>query len=243
MKTAQQLSRGACVFALVMSGAVSSLAMAQDEEGFSGRAGLGFLGTSGNTENESLNANFDLWWNYEPWSHSLRGLAIRADTSGVTTAEAFSLDWQSRYEINEKSYVFGLISYDDDEFSAIETQTREVIGYGRRIIENDRQLWNAQVGAGARQADLRSGLSEDESIIFLGTDYLLNISDTSTFTQTLTIEDGSSNRYTEATSALSTEIRENLAIVLSYTIKNNSDVAPGLEKTDTFTAISIEYGF
>ena len=205
--------------------------------------GLGFLGTSGNTENESLNTNFDLWWNYEPWSHSLRGLAIRSETSNVTTAEAYSLDWQSRYAINDNDYVFGLLSLDNDEFSAFDSQTREVIGYGRRIMDSERHLWNAQVGAGARQADLRDGTSNDESILFLGTDYLLNISETSAFTQTLSIEHGSDNTYTEATSALNTEIRENLAIVLSYTIKNNSDVAPGLEKTDTFTAISIEYGF
>jgi putative salt-induced outer membrane protein len=218
-------------------------AMAQNEEGFSGRAGLGFLGTSGNSENKSLNTNFDLWWNYDAWSHSLRGLAIRSETSGVTTADAFSLEWQSRYSFTDNDYVFGLVALDNDKFSAYDKQTREVVGYGRRLVENDRHLWNAQVGAGARQADLRNGLSQDESILYLGTDYLLNISETSSFTQTLTIEHGSDNRYTEATSALSTEIRENLAIVFSYTIKNNSDVQPGLEKTDTFTAISIEYGF
>jgi hypothetical protein len=26
-------------------------------------------------------------------------------------------------------------------------------------------------------------------------------------------------------------------------LKNNSDVLPGIEKTDSFTAISLEYGF
>jgi putative salt-induced outer membrane protein len=34
-----------------------------------------------------------------------------------------------------------------------------------------------------------------------------------------------------------------LALVLSYTIKNNSDVPAGVEETDTFTAISLEYAF
>jgi hypothetical protein len=31
--------------------------------------------------------------------------------------------------------------------------------------------------------------------------------------------------------------------VLSYVIKNNSDVPAGIEKTDRFTALSLEYGF
>lgn len=232
-----------CLLAVIGCSFFTMNATAQDDPGFSGRAGLGFLGTSGNTENQSLNTNFNLWWNYEPWSHSLSGLAIQSETSNVTTAKAYNLTWQSRYAINESDYVFGLVALDDNQFSAYDSQMREVIGYGRRIVDSERHLWNAQVGAGARQADLRNGMSQDESILYLGTDYRLVISETSTFSQTLSIEHGSDNRFTAATSALSTEIRENLAIVVSYTINNNSDVLPGLEKTDTFTAISIEYGF
>ena len=125
------------LLALVASMSFVGSASAQDEEGFSGRVGLGYLGTSGNTENESLNTNFDLWWNYDPWSHSLRGLAIRSETSSVTTAEAYSLDWQSRYAINENDYVFGLLALDKDEFSAFDSQTRQVIGYGRRLLDTE----------------------------------------------------------------------------------------------------------
>jgi putative salt-induced outer membrane protein len=218
-------------------------AWAQDEEGFSGRVGLGYLATSGNSDNESLNANFDLWWNYDPWSHSLKGLTIRSKTSSVTTAKAYSLEWQSRYAINETDYVFGLVAIDDDQFSAYDSQTREVIGYGRRLLDGEKHLWNAQAGIGARQSDLRNGTSEDEAIIYLGSDYRMTISESAEFTQTLGIEHGSENTFLQAKSALSAEIQENLAIVISYTIKNNSDVLPGTEKTDTFTAISIEYGF
>ena len=33
------------------------------------------------------------------------------------------------------------------------------------------------------------------------------------------------------------------SVVLSYTIRNNSDVPVGTEKTDTFTAVALEYTF
>jgi putative salt-induced outer membrane protein YdiY len=39
------------------------------------------------------------------------------------------------------------------------------------------------------------------------------------------------------------ETRGNLALVASYVIKSNSDVPVGIEKTDRYTAISLEYGF
>ena len=222
---------------------VSSVGLAQDEEGFSGRIALGYLATSGNAENESLNANFDLWWNYAPWSHSLTGQIIKASSASVTTAEAYGLTWTSNYSINETDYLFGLVALDKDEFSAYDQQIREAIGYGRRFIDSETHVLSGKAGVGARQADLRDGTSQDEVILYLGGDYQWIISETSEFTQTLAIESGSDNTYLEATSALSANVRERLALVFSFTIKSNSDVLPGTEKTDTFTAISLEYAF
>ena len=236
----ERLNRLAMITLLALT---TSIGFAQDEEGFSGRVALGYLATSGNSESESFNGNFDLWWNYDPWSHSLSGLAIQSSTSGVTTAEAYGLAWKSNYAINETDYVFGLLAWDQDEFSAYDQQVRETVGYGRRFIDRENHTLNSEVGVGARQAVLRTGMSQNEAIVYLGADYRWIITETSEFTQTLAIESGSDNRYTEATSALSANVRENLALVVSYTIKSNSDVLPGTENTDTFTAISLEYTF
>ena len=63
------------------------------------------------------------------------------------------------------------------------------------------------------------------------------------FNQTLAIESGSDNTYTESISSLGVDINDALALVVSYTLRNNSDVLPGTEKTDTFTAITIEYSY
>jgi putative salt-induced outer membrane protein len=217
--------------------------LAQDEEGFSGRAGLGYLATTGNSETESLNINFAMGWNYAPWHHRFNGLAVRSSTSNVTTAQAYGLSWKSNYDISETAFWYGLIAWDQDEFSAYDQQVREALGYGRHFISTERHDLSGEVGLGARQADLRDGTSRSEAILRLSGDYRWTISETSEFAQTLAIESGSDNTYVEAKSSLSADIRENLAIVVSYTIKNNSDVQPGTEKTDTFTAVSIEYKY
>ena len=83
-----------------------------------------------------------------------------------------------------------------------------------------------KVLAGARQADLRDGTTQDEGILRLSGDYLWRISETARFNQTLAIESGSDNTYLEAKSSLSADIRDSLALVVSYTIKSNSDVLP-----------------
>jgi len=237
------MTRSNKLAALVALTLGSSTGFAQDEEGFSGRAALGYLATSGNSESDSLNANGGLWWNYAPWSHSLLARAIQSNTSGISTAKAYGLAWKSDYALNETDYVFGLIAWDKDKFSAYDQQIREVVGYGRRFIARERHILNGEAGFGARQADLRNGTSQDDGILHLGGDYRWIISDTSEFTQTLSIDSSSDNTFLEATSALSANVRDSLALVISYTIKNNSDVLPGTEKTDTFTAISLEYAF
>lgn len=222
---------------------LASVGLAQEDAGFSGRAGLGVLATSGNSDNKSINANFDLWWNYAPWGHSLKGAAIKSSTSGVTTAEANSLAWQSKYNLNDSDYIFGLLAWDTDEFSTYDQQLREAVGYGRRFVDNEKHFLSGEIGIGARQSDLRDGTSQSDTIGYLGGEYRWSISESSQFSQTLGIESGSSNTYIEATSALGAKVRDNLALIIAYTIKNNSDVLPGLEKTDTFTTISLEYSF
>ncbi len=216
---------------------------AQNEEGFSGRVALGYLATSGNSESENLNTSFDLGWNYVPWHHSFSGSAVRASSSDVTTAEAYGLEWQSDYDFSDNAYAFGRIAWNDDKFSGYERQIREVFGYGRRFIDLERHTLNGEVGGGARQANLRDGTTQDEAIVRLNADYLWNISDTSEFNQTLAIEAGSDNRYTETVTKLTANIRDSFSVVLSYTIQNNSDIPAGTVKRDTFTAVALEYTF
>ena len=225
---------------LIVAGPVNA---AEEEEGFSGRVGLGYIAASGNSDSKSANGAFDLLWNYEPWRHSLSGTAIKSSTSGVTTAEAFGITGQSKYDFSEHSYLFGLLAFNSDEFSVIDKQTRAAVGYGRRLIDTDKHVLSVEAGVGQRWADLRDGTSEDEIIFRAAGDYLWQITETSKFTQTLSVESGSSNTYTEAVSAVNANILDTLALVLSFTVKHNSDVLPGIDKTDTLTAISLEYTF
>lgn len=213
------------------------------EEGLSGKVAFGYLATSGNSESKNMNLSFGFDIDKERWHHGLDGQAVRASSRNVTTAEAYSLAWQTRYDFGEHNYIFGRLAWNEDRFSAYDRQVREVFGYGRRFIDGEKHRLDGEAGAGFRQADLRDGTSEDDSIARLSLDYEWKISETAGFTQTLAVESGSENTYTEWVSSLSADVLKNLAIVLSYTIKRNSEVPAGTLKRDTFTAISLEYSF
>lgn len=232
-----RLSSGLALFALTGS------ALAQGDEGLSGKVAFGYLSTTGNAENENLNLNFSGEHIRGNWTHSLEGQAVKANTNDVTTAESYGLAWQTEYDFSENNYAFGRVDWDKDEFSAYEKQTREIVGYGRRILESERHMLNGEAGIGARQGDLRDGTSQDDQIGRLSLDYTWTISETATFEQTFAVESGSDNTYTETMSSLSADVWGDFAIVLSYTIKRNSTVPAGVAKRDTNTAISLEYSF
>lgn len=213
------------------------------EQGWSGQAALGILATSGNSETTNANAYLELAYDLDRWHHLGRLAAAGADSEGETTAERYKAGYKAKFDISEHNYLFGLINYEKDKFSGYDRQISETIGYGRRVLDSDRHVLNLEAGAGFKQSDLRDGSSENGAILRLATDYLWRISDTAKFTQDIGIEQGSGNTYLESITALNATLIEQLGLVLSYTIKTNSDVPAGSEKTDTFTALSLEYAF
>ena len=64
---------------------------------------------------------------------------------------------------------------------------------------------------------------------------------TSGNTENLAVEAGDKNTYLESKTAVSAKPVGNLALVASYTVKHNTDVLPITEKTDTYTALSLEF--
>ena len=238
--------RTLCALAfLILSGsALAQAPAAAPPDPFVGNVSLGYLATAGNTDSNNGNFSFEVTWDLDgPWKHDWNALAINARTDGVTTAESYSAAYKAMRDFSENSYLFFSTDWRQDEFSGYDRQASQAIGYGRRLIDTDRHMLAVEGGAGTKQSDLITGEELDEAIIRGGLDYLLNISESSQFSQKLLLEQGDENRYTESTSALKASIVGNIAIVFSITIKNNSDVPVGIEDTDRFTAVSLEYGF
>ncbi|HET9680011.1 MAG TPA: DUF481 domain-containing protein, partial [Gammaproteobacteria bacterium] len=82
-----------------------------------------------------------------------------------------------------------------------------------------------------------------DGIIRLSGNYQWSITDNSSFTQTLAVETGDANTYSESVSSLTASLMGDLALRLSYTMRSNSDVPLGAEETDTYTAVSVLYTF
>ena len=242
----QELNVVAVVLAALSSMPVFAQGSANPpQKGVSGQVALGYLATSGNTDSKNANASFGLLYALDFWKHEFDLSAVSATSNSVKTAEAYSAKYEGRRAFGEdqKAYIFTALDWKEDRFSAYDRQVSETAGYGRRLIERGPHVLNAEIGAGSRQATLRDGTDQNDGIVRGAVDYALTFSEMTGFTQDLTVESGSSNTSFESVSALKARLVGNIGLVLSYRIKHNSDVPPGVEATDRFTSISLEYSF
>lgn len=221
----------------------SLMAQDQPESPWAGKAKLGYLATSGNTENSTLNSGFEVGYKAGKWSHLFKAAAINSSENNVTTAEAYDAGWKSERNMSDKDFLFGRLDWRKDRFGGFDTQFSQTVGYGRRLIDTDKHKLSAEAGVGARQSDLQDGTTESETIFRGGMDYKWSFSENAHFSQGLAVESGSKNTYLESVSAVSAQLVGNLALVASYTVKHNTDVPPLTEETDTYTALSLEYVF
>jgi len=210
---------------------------------WAGKVTMGYLATSGNTETTTLNSGFEVGYTAGKWLHVAQAAAINASEDNVTTAEAYDLGWKSERNLTDHDFLFGRLSWRKDRFGGFDTQFSQSVGYGRRLLNLDRHKLNAEIGAGARQSTRQDDTKESETILRGGLYYKWILSETADFRQDLTVEGGDKNTYLESVTALSARLFGDLALVASYTVKHNTDVPPLTEKTDTHTALALEYAF
>jgi len=231
------------VFVATLALAAPLLAAEEENDPLEGNVKFGYLATTGNTETSSLNTSFEAAYTAGRWVHEAMASAINASENKITTAEAYEAGWKSGWDFTERDYVFGRLNWRKDRFGGFDTQFSQTVGYGRRIIDTEVHSLDGELGFGARQSEDQLGDTDNETIATGALKYKGKFSETSEFGQAFRVEAGSENTFSESVTSISAKLIGALNLVASYTIRNNSDVPVGTEKTDTRTAVSLEYNF
>ena len=81
------------------------------------------------------------------------------DSTGVARDERIAARWfvsvQSDYKLDERNYLYGLITYEDDRFNGFDYQSKLSVGYGHWFIKNDVHKLRGEVGPGVRAFELK----------------------------------------------------------------------------------------
>jgi putative salt-induced outer membrane protein len=222
--------------------------MAQEAEapkyGWSGKGEFGLVSTSGNSDTFSLNLALEFMYESETWRHRFGAGALKSENNGDTTADRYDLGAQSDYKFNEKSYLFGALRYDNDDFSAYEDQATAAFGYGRKVIDTEKHKLMLEAGVGYRTATVAATGEDEDGVIFRGlVDWIWQLTPSTSLGERFLIEAGSDNTFIQNDLGLTVAINSKFALNLAYQVRNNSDVPPGVDKTDTLTSANLVYSF
>lgn len=216
----------------------------REEETPMWRAGaeLGLVNTSGNTDTTTLNLGAEVVRTTPPWRHRFAAEALQAEEDGVDTADRWVGEWQSDYRLSEKSYVFGALRHDSDAFSGFDYQQTAAVGYGRTLVNDGRQVFEAEIGPGFRRIKgAVTGEVESEAIARALLDYHLDITATTVLDNRLLVESGSRNTLVNNDLALEVAINNRFALAFGVLVRHNTDAPEGTEETDTTTRASVVY--
>jgi putative salt-induced outer membrane protein len=216
---------------------------------WSGEIALGYISSDGNTDTTSAAGRVKVGYATGNWENELEVRAFGSSDELGTTAESYQANFQSLRNLNERHYLYGNLEWKKNRFSGFKEQTFETLGYGYRILIGEVVQWNVETGAGLSQQekfitkDPDVLEDEDGALYTVGSDLNWNISETSSFEQILSANISSDNTYWESVSRLKVDVVGDLKLAIGYTVQGNTDVEPGVEKTDRYTAITLDYAW
>ena len=215
----------------------------KNTDGWKGSGEVGVSNTSGNTDTQSVNIALSGERSAELWTYLLDfSIQYKAD-DGTSTAEKYFVQAKAGRKLGDRDYLFGLINHEDDKFSGFNYQSNLIGGIGTRFLNDATMTLDGEAGLGVRFNEIDTGKSSNELILRLAGDYNWEISKTSAFQQTLSIEPGQDITVIRSYTALSANVADNLAMKASFEVKYSSDVPVGKDKTDTTTLLSLVYDF
>lgn len=211
---------------------------------WTGKGTFGGVLSRGNTETETVNLNIDVANELERWTHKAGASMLRTVTDDVTSANRWELRGETNYKLNERSYLFGTVRYEDDAFTDYAYQATLAGGYGYRFIATEKTKLEGQIGLGVRQTELRvTGDKEEDGIIRGAMNYEHKLTGTTLIYDRFLVESGEQNTFVQNALGIEVKIAERFALGLDYSVRHNTDVLPGTKETDQVFTVNLVYGF
>ena len=239
-----------CTLGLLLAAASAPGFAADPPPPWSGEVSAGLVVTTGNSESETANVKAQVVYQSARWRNTTDASALKTEqTDAVTgddvrTAERYLLGNKTDFNFTERDYAFLALEFEKDLVGPIRERTSETAGYGRKVLTGPAHLLEAELGAGARQTEAQVTEEKNSDLIVRGRlAYKWNFSETSNFGETIKVESGDSNTFTESVTELKVSLVGKLYALASYTVRSNSDVPPGTKKTDSITSLSLGWTF
>ena len=220
------------------------------------QAELGAINTTGNTEGTSVTGKIDAKQELENWSNEFIASGYYAETELIaadgskykqSSADQYTLSARGAYKLVEPGQkLYALASHVSDKFGAYTKYSSFSVGHSSTWLKTPAQSLEVEVGPGyfkgTRIDDLQEIHESGFTIRGAGT-FKWQLSQTALFTQTVSVERGTSNTHTVAETALSAKILNRMQMKAAFSAKSDTNVSDERKSTDTTTSLTLVYSF
>ncbi len=228
------------------------------QDQWTGKGQAGYTSSSGNSQGKSANAALDAAFLDGPWKHAFHLGGLYGESAGVVSAERWDTNWQTNYDFSARAYAFGGLRFEHDMFSGFQYQESLTGGMGYKVFDSAATKLDLQLGAGYKRfrpeeltkdpAGLavvsRTPLAAQSGAIgTLGVNYSQVLTATTTLTNKLLVESGSSDTLVTNALAVAVKISTKLAVSVGYSIEDHSNPPPGLKRLDALETLNLVYAF
>jgi putative salt-induced outer membrane protein len=230
--------------ALAQNGGSVPTAGTTDDKGWSGTGELGLAISKGNTDNETFVGKFQMDYSDPKWKHQFGGNYQYGKDDDEENANRYELFGTTGYRFGERTYTYGSVRNERDHFTDDEYQWTVGVGLGWEAVKTERQQLTLEAGPGYRWSKDQGVQVHHDEVIGRGyADYGVQLTETTSFYDTLLVESGADNTFAKNQIGLQVKMTEALALKAGLETRHNTEVEPGVKKTDNLTTVNVVYAF
>ncbi len=223
------------------------------DTGWNTSAELGAITTSGNTVGASVTGKIDARQELENWSNQyiLSGFFKEDERSlpdgemvRLRSAQRISVSAKAAYRLLEEGKkLFVLGTHVDDRFGAYTDYNTMAVGHSTRLYQAGANSVDVELGPGYFSGTRAAGATESGFTVRGAAALRWQLSPSAVFSQTASVERGTSNVHSSAEAALSTKINGTMQMKAAFVARNDTNVPEGKKNTDTQTSLTLVYSF
>ena len=237
--------------------AAEGVAEPEEAEGLSGHLELSAANATGNAENLTLGGRAEIEYEKGRVGHrfDLAGnYAEAGPPGGAGDRIRTQANWFAAYrldaDISDKTFGYGDLRYEEDEFSGFEQRAAASVGLGRHLFEKDAVNWTVTGGVGVRYAQvepdadmMQQRQDGTEAALFASSDLEWDIRENVGLTHEAAVTAQESNTTLVTEAGVKSKLTEVLALRVSYRVVHETDPVAGRQATDTFSRIGLTVDF
>jgi putative salt-induced outer membrane protein len=209
---------------------------------WSGKAEASYVGTTGNTNVQTVGAGLEVDYKKDVWDGLAKGAYVQGKTDDVTTAKTIAAELRGGRHLSPRFELFAQADYFKNEFAGIDNRLSGIGGGAYSVVKTDAQELKFQLGAGYTKENRSVG--EDKSFASgqAGLLYKWKISSTTDLSEEFSYVDSfkdSSDWRVANTFSLTVAINKLLSLKASHNLTYLNEPVPGFGKTDTITSIAL----